>query len=154
MCMLVPCDSCVWITLQGVILALLGPTLLDIARHVSGSDNSISFIFTARSFGHLIGSITGGVLYDKYKTKRYAMLSASVVVTALCKWSYECQKCTYIMYAYRNGVCIVWLVYSDKFGLCICIFWFCSGNVDPFQSDLVCPNTSHVRSRHSDGVFK
>ena len=107
MCMLVPCDSCVWITLQGVILALLGPTLLDIAHHVSGSDNSISFIFTARSFGHLIGSITGGILYDKYKTKRYAVLSASVVVTALCKWSYEYQK----VHVYH--VCIPkWSLYS------------------------------------------
>ena len=71
--------------LQGDILALLGPTLLDIAHHVSGSDNSIPVIFSARSVGYLVGSVTGGVLYDKYRTKRYAMLSASVVISALCK---------------------------------------------------------------------
>ena len=80
-------------------MALLGPTLLDIAHHVSGSDDGIPFIFTARSFGHLVGSITGGVLYDKYKTKRYAMLSASVIVSALCKWSCVCQ-----IYSCTNGV--------------------------------------------------
>ena len=70
-------------------MALLGPTLLDIAHHVSGSDNSIPVVFTVRSFGHLVGSITGGVLYDKYRTKGYAMLSASVVVSALCKWNHS-----------------------------------------------------------------
>ena len=71
--------------LQGDILALLGPTLLDIARHVSGSDNSIPVIFSVRSVGYLAGSITGGVLYDRYRTKRYAKLSASVVIAVLCK---------------------------------------------------------------------
>ena len=75
--------------IQGDILALLGPTLLDIAHHVSGSDNSIPVIFSARSVGYLVGSVTGGVLYDKYRTKRYAMLSASVVISALCKWRYS-----------------------------------------------------------------
>ena len=67
-------------------MALLGPTLLDIAHHVSGNDNSIPVIFSVRSVGYLVGSVTGGVLYDKYRTKRYAMLSASVVISALCKW--------------------------------------------------------------------
>ena len=71
--------------LQGDIMALLGPTLLDIAHHVSGSDNSIAFVFTVRSFGHFVGSIIGGILYDKYENKRYIMLSLSVVVSSICK---------------------------------------------------------------------
>ena len=70
-------------------MALLGPTLLDIAHHVSGSNKSVSVIFTVRSFGHFVGSITGGVLYDKYRTKRYAMLSISVVTSALCKYRHS-----------------------------------------------------------------
>ena len=81
------------VTLQGDILALLGPTLLDIAHHVSGSDNSITVIFSARTVGSLVGSVSGGILYDKYRTKRYAMLSASIVISALCKWKYSYVIC-------------------------------------------------------------
>ena len=92
-------------------MALLGPTLLDIAHHVSGSNDGIPFIFTARSFGHLVGSITGGVLYDKYKTKRYAMLSASVIVSALCKWSYVCQKVYIAIFIYKWNLYCGWLYF-------------------------------------------
>ncbi|XP_065916943.1 sodium-dependent glucose transporter 1A-like [Dysidea avara] len=67
----------------GDIVALLGPTLLDFAHHVSGSDNIIPVIFSVRSIGYLTGSIVGGILYDKYRNKRYAMLAASVVIAAL-----------------------------------------------------------------------
>lgn len=47
--------------LQGLMMSIPGPTLLDL-RHSSGTDaHSISFIFTARSIGYLIGSLIGNV---------------------------------------------------------------------------------------------
>ena len=52
---------------------------------MSGSDNSIPVIFSVRSIGYLTGSVIGGILYDKYRNKRYAMLAASVVIAALSK---------------------------------------------------------------------
>lgn len=66
-------------------MALLGPTLLDFAHHVSGSDNSIPVIFSVRSLGFFAGSVIGGILFDKYRNKRYAMLASSVVLAALSK---------------------------------------------------------------------
>ena len=79
---------------QGDVLALLGPTLLDFAHHVSGSDNIIPVIFSVRSIGYLTGSIIGGILYDKYRNKRYVMLAASVVIGALgeCLQSRGCHS--------------------------------------------------------------
>ena len=91
------------VTLQGDILALLGPTLLDIAHHVSGSGNSIPVIFSVRSVGYLAGSVIGGVLYDKYRTKRYAMLSVSIIISALCKWSFNMYS-VYIPYRTKRKV--------------------------------------------------
>jgi len=71
-------------------VALLGPTLLDFAHHVSGSDNIIPVIFSVRSLGYLTGSIVGGILYDKYRNKRYAMLAASIVTAALGECDSTC----------------------------------------------------------------
>ena len=50
---------------------------------MSGSDNIIPVIFSVRSIGHLTGSVVCGILYDKYRNQRYAMLAASIVIAAL-----------------------------------------------------------------------
>lgn len=45
-------------------IAMLGPTLLALARQTGGSLAQLSFVFTTRSMGYLVGSIISGSLCD------------------------------------------------------------------------------------------
>lgn len=49
----------------GMAAASLGPTLPGLAEHTRTGLSEISFLFTARSMGYLIGSLLGGRLYDR-----------------------------------------------------------------------------------------
>jgi FHS family Na+ dependent glucose MFS transporter 1 len=49
----------------GLITASLGPTLPGLAENTRSQLGEISFLFTARSLGYLLGSILGGRLYDR-----------------------------------------------------------------------------------------
>ncbi len=49
----------------GLVSASLGPTLPGLARHTQSQLSQISFLFTARSLGYLLGSLQGGRLYDR-----------------------------------------------------------------------------------------
>ena len=49
----------------GMVGASLGPTLPGLAEHTQTQISEISFLFTARSLGFLLGSFFGGRLYDR-----------------------------------------------------------------------------------------
>jgi FHS family Na+ dependent glucose MFS transporter 1 len=49
----------------GLTGASLGPTLPGLAEHTQTFLSEISFLFTARSLGYLLGSFLGGRLYDR-----------------------------------------------------------------------------------------
>ena len=49
----------------GLTAASLGPTLSGLAQHTQTHLNEISFLFSARSLGYLIGSLISGRLYDR-----------------------------------------------------------------------------------------
>jgi MFS transporter, FHS family, Na+ dependent glucose transporter 1 len=49
----------------GLVLASLGPCLLDLAAQTGSDIESIGSIFAFRAFGYLSGSTLGGVLYEK-----------------------------------------------------------------------------------------
>jgi len=49
----------------GMVGASLGPTLPGLAEHTQTQLGEISFLFTARSLGFLLGSFFGGRLYDR-----------------------------------------------------------------------------------------
>jgi FHS family Na+ dependent glucose MFS transporter 1 len=51
----------------GLGFAVLGPLLPSLAAHMEVNLGQISFLFTANSFGYLLGSSVGGKLYDKVK---------------------------------------------------------------------------------------
>ncbi len=51
----------------GMCVAILGPTLPDLARNTHTSISSLSILFTARSLGYLIGAYSGGRLFDRIK---------------------------------------------------------------------------------------
>lgn len=51
----------------GLTHSSLGPTLTDLARHTGTVLAEISFVFTTRALGYLMGSFFGGRLYDRMK---------------------------------------------------------------------------------------
>ncbi|KAF8785945.1 sodium-dependent glucose transporter 1A-like isoform X1 [Argiope bruennichi] len=64
----------------GLMMSIPGPTLLDL-KQLSGTDSyGISFIFTARSTGYLIGSVTGGIILDCMKNEDIALMVSSLFV--------------------------------------------------------------------------
>jgi FHS family Na+ dependent glucose MFS transporter 1 len=49
----------------GLVGASLGPTLPGLAEHTRTHVSEISYLFTARSLGYMIGAFSGGRLYDR-----------------------------------------------------------------------------------------
>ncbi|PFX24485.1 sodium-dependent glucose transporter 1A-like [Stylophora pistillata] len=69
----------------GISVAILGPTLIELACQAQTELAEMSFVFTARAIGYLIGSIVGGWLFDKYNG--HLVLSLSCVWAAVMMWA-------------------------------------------------------------------
>jgi MFS transporter, FHS family, Na+ dependent glucose transporter 1 len=69
----------------GMTAASLGPTLTGLASHTNSAIGQISFLFTARGFGYLLGSLRGGRTYDRLPGHPLivVMLAAMGVMMAL-----------------------------------------------------------------------
>ncbi len=65
----------------GLFGASMGPTLPGLAQHTGSRLSEISFLFTARSLGYLLGSLIGGRLYDRFPGHR--VLAAVLVMMAV-----------------------------------------------------------------------
>jgi len=63
--MLVTIGYCAAFVALGLTTASLGPTLTDLARNTGAVLSQISYVFTTRSFGYLLGSFFGGRVYDR-----------------------------------------------------------------------------------------
>ncbi len=64
----------------GLFSASLGPTLPGLAKHTQAHLSEISYLFTARSLGYLLGSLIGGRLYDRFPG--HAVMAGVLVVMA------------------------------------------------------------------------
>jgi len=64
----------------GLVSAALGPTLPGLAEHTRSALSGISFVFSARSFGYLLGASRGGRLYDRLPG--HLLMAAALLVTA------------------------------------------------------------------------
>ena len=65
----------------GLVSASLGPTLPGLAEHTRSTLSAISFVFTSRSFGYLLGAARGGRLYDRLPG--HALMAAALLITAV-----------------------------------------------------------------------
>ncbi|CAL1529611.1 unnamed protein product [Lymnaea stagnalis] len=72
----------------GLCLAIPGPTLLDLGARVGGNTEHMSYIFTARSVGYLIGSVVGGILFDFFDQQilLFYTLATTALATAGIPW--------------------------------------------------------------------
>lgn len=66
----------------GMTTASLGPTLLGLASQTGSELSQISFLFTARAGGYLVGSFIGGRLFDRLPAHR-TMAAATLLISAL-----------------------------------------------------------------------
>jgi len=64
----------------GLVGASLGPTLPGLAENTETLLSEISFLFTARSLGYLLGSFLGGRLYDR--VPGHPVLAAALIIIA------------------------------------------------------------------------
>lgn len=65
----------------GMSLATLGPTLPALASQTGVTLKGISYIFTVRSFGYLLGSVNGGRLFDRMPG--HALIAGTLVATSV-----------------------------------------------------------------------
>ncbi|GIY14926.1 sodium-dependent glucose transporter 1 [Caerostris extrusa] len=67
------CNLYLCFLVVGMNIAVTGPTLLDLKNLVNTDMEHIAFIYTARSTGYLIGSLTGGILFDVLTRKQIVL---------------------------------------------------------------------------------
>lgn len=120
------------LTAIGFYIASLGPTLPDLARHTSSALAEISVLFSARSFGYLVGSMGGGKLYDKLPGHR--ILALLMLMTGA-------------MMALAPVISLLWLLAIVLFilgigeggidvGSNILLIWVHGRNVSPYMNGL------------------
>jgi len=64
-----------------MVVALLGPTIPDLAEHTQSSLSQISILFTSRSLGHIVGALYIARFYDRLPG--HIVLGASLLVMGL-----------------------------------------------------------------------
>jgi fucose permease len=67
----------------GLTTASLGPTLEGLANQTGSALDQVSFLFTARALGYLLGSFVGGRLYDRWPGNRTMAAALGVIVALL-----------------------------------------------------------------------
>lgn len=68
----------------GLVASSLGPTLLGLAENTQTLVREISFLFTARSLGYMLGSLLGGRLYDRlagHRVMALALIAMAAMMT-------------------------------------------------------------------------
>ena len=65
----------------GLAAAVLGPTLPGLAKHTHTDLRTVSFLFTARAFGYMLGSMQSGRWYDHLPG--HTVLAAGLLVMAV-----------------------------------------------------------------------
>ena len=77
----------------GIVLCMLGPTLLDLGDQTGATVQEMSLVFTCRSGAYLLGSVLGGVLLEKLDNT-CAMLAAAMYLVAI--GSFGIPLCTHV----------------------------------------------------------
>lgn len=116
----------------GLSLAALGPMLPYLASHVNVSLSQISFLFTASSFGYMIGSAGGGRFYDYFKAHLLMLVAMlfSVIMVVLLPLipNYYILLAILFFMGLGQGVLDV--------GANVSILWIYQGGVGPYMNAL------------------
>lgn len=66
----------------GLSVAIVGPTLPDLAKNTGSQISQLSYLFSARAFGFLIGAFIGGSVFDRIKG--HPVIALMLLFAALC----------------------------------------------------------------------
>ena len=67
----------------GLLIASLGATFLQLQLQTSSTASQLTFVFTLRSFGYLVGSAAGGLLLDKYPSSGTPTIALALFATSI-----------------------------------------------------------------------
>lgn len=73
--------------MQGSSLVVFGPTLLDVASHLSVSVGSLALMFAVRALGGAIGSMGSGFVMDRLEKFSYTVLSGILLADIASEFS-------------------------------------------------------------------
>jgi len=76
------------LTSQGSSLVVFGPTLLDLASHLSVGIGVLAAMLTVRAVGHAIGSVGSGILFEKLPRLTYAFVVGILLAGIASKLKY------------------------------------------------------------------
>ena len=65
----------------GIVTSSLGPTLPGLTEQTGAQLSQISFLFTTRSLGYLLGSLLGGRLYDR--VKGHPLIASALILMSI-----------------------------------------------------------------------
>lgn len=116
----------------GLVTASLGPTLPGLAAHVGAPLTQISFLFTARSLGYLLGASQGGRLYDY--VPGHKLMGGALALTALFMLFVPLARVAWLLL-------VLWLLIglvegSVDAGVNTLIVWVHGREVGPFMQAL------------------
>lgn len=76
-------------SLQGLCVAIPGPTLIDLGDRLKATTAEMMVVFVTRSLGYLVGAMIGGVLFDSFNKQLllFCTLLLSAVATIVIPWS-------------------------------------------------------------------
>ncbi len=72
------CMLCIF---KGLFNEVVGPTLPDLKARIGVNYEEIARVLSARSAGLFLGSVSGGMLYDRFTRKRDLILAASLLIS-------------------------------------------------------------------------
>lgn len=91
--------------MQGSTIAVIGPTLLDLRQAVNANALQISVIFPVGSIGYLLGSIAGGLVYEKFDSQLTMALFCAIMSTcqAVIPWNRSVTQLSATLFAMGLG---------------------------------------------------
>lgn len=66
---------------------MYGPTLLDLADHLSVGVGSVATMFAVLGIGSIVGAAVNGVLLDRLEMLSFSILSVSIFGAVISKFS-------------------------------------------------------------------
>ena len=67
----------------GLLIASLGASFIQLQHQTNSTPSQLTFVFTLRSFGYLIGSAAGGILLDKFPQSGTPVIAIALFDTSI-----------------------------------------------------------------------
>jgi MFS transporter, FHS family, Na+ dependent glucose transporter 1 len=116
----------------GLTTASFGPTLQGLANNTGSTLAQISSLFLVRSFGYLLGSVTGGRIYDR--VKGHPVLCVILLGIVAILWGVPVMRSIYFL-----GALLFVLGFGEGMldvGANTLVFWLHGDHVPPFMNGL------------------